>query len=151
MTLEVSKLLFQAVWDTSGLASRSSTPKRPGSLALATTLPVKPEDSNKPVDISSQLSIPDDMEVDDLILEEILASPSPPVETLGPSGEAPSLNVTQLQEEANKALGHLLVTKSSIDAHQRKQVPVFGMPLHQNEYETTKAIKEAKTLCACTI
>ena len=75
----------------------------------------------------------------------------PPVKTLGPSSEALSLDLTQLQEEANKALGHLLVTRSSIDAHQRKQVSDFGMALHQNESETIEAIKEAKALCAHTI
>ena len=36
MTMEVSKLLSWAVLDTSVLASGSSTPKRPGSLAMAT-------------------------------------------------------------------------------------------------------------------
>ena len=65
ISMEVSKLLSQAVLDTLGLASRSSTPKRPGSLALATPLPLKPEDSAKPVDTSSQVSIPDDAEMDD--------------------------------------------------------------------------------------
>ena len=73
------------------------------------------------------------------------------VKTPGPSSEAPSLDVTQLQEETNKALGHLLATKSSIDTHWRKQVSDFGMALCQNESEVTKAIKEAKALCVCTI
>ena len=50
MTMEVSKLLSQAVLDTSWLASGSSTPKKPRSLALATTQPLKLEDSAKPVD-----------------------------------------------------------------------------------------------------
>ena len=149
MTLEVSKLLSQAVLDTSALASGSSTPRRPGSLPLAITLPLKLEDSAKPVDTSSQVSIPDDVEMDDHTLEDIHASPSPPVKTPGSSSEAPSLNVTQLQEEANKALGHLLVTRSSINTCQRKQVSDFGMALHQNECETTETIKEAKALCAC--
>ena len=72
----------------------------------------------------------------------------PLVETLGPSSEAPFLDVTQLQEEANKALGHLLVTRSSINANWRKWVSDFGMALCQNESEITK---EAKALCACTI
>ena len=94
MTMEVSKLLSQAVLDTSGLASRSSTPKRPGSLALATPLPLKLGDSTKPVDTSSQVSIPDDAEMDDPTLEEIHASPSLPVKTPRPSGKIPSLDVT---------------------------------------------------------
>ena len=62
----------------------------------------------------------------------------PPVKTLGPSGDAPSVDVAQLQEEANKVLGHLLVTRSSINAHQRKQVSNWG---HQG----------SKGLCTCTI
>ena len=81
MTMEVSKLLSWAVLDMSGLVSGSSTPKRSGSLALATTLPLKPEDPAKPVDTSSQVSTPDDAEMDDPTLEEIHASPSPLEET----------------------------------------------------------------------
>ena len=65
MTMEVSKLLSWAVLDTSGLASGSSTLKRPGSLALATPLPLKPKESCKPVDTFSQVSIPDNVEMDD--------------------------------------------------------------------------------------
>ena len=151
MTMEVSKLLSRAALNTSGLASRSSTPKRPGSLALATPLPVKLGDSAKQVDASSQGSISDDAEMDDPTLKEIHASPSHLVKTPGPSSRSPSLDVTQLQEEANKALGHLLATRSSINTHWRKQLSDFGMVLCQNESEITVAIKEAKTLCACTI
>ena len=150
MTMEVSELLSRAVLDTSGLASRSLTPKIPWSLALATLLPLKPEDSTKLVDTSSHVSTPDDAKMDDPTMKEIHAS-LPPVKTLGPSGEAPSSDVIWLQEEANKALGPLLATRSSIDTHQRKQVSDFGMALHQNESETIKVIKEAKALCAHTI
>ena len=151
MTMEVSKLLSQAVLDTSGLASGSSTPKRPGSLALATPLPLRPEDSAKPVDTSSQVNIPDNVEMDDPTLEEIDALPSLPVKTPRPNSRAPSLDVTQLQEEANRAPGCLLVTRSSINACQRKQVSDFGMALYQNELEITEAIKDMKALCAQTI
>ena len=151
MTMEVSELLSQAVLDTSGLASRSSTPKRPSSLALATLLPLKLKDSAKLVDTSSQVSTPEDADMDDPTLEEIQTSPTPLVKTLGSSGEAPFMDVTQLQEEANKALGQLLVTRSSLNAWQRKKVSDFGMALYQNELETTEAIKEAKALCAHTI
>ena len=82
---------------------------------MAAVLPLKLEDSTKLVDTSSQVSTPEDMEMDNPTLEEIQASLPPPVETPGPSREAPSLDVAQLQKEANKALGHLLVTRSSID------------------------------------
>ena len=77
MTMEVSELLSQAFLDISGLASGSSIPKRPGSMALATPLPLKPEDSAKPVDTSSQVSAPDNAEMDDPTLEEIHASLPP--------------------------------------------------------------------------
>ena len=77
MTMEVSELLSHAVLDTSSLASGSSTPKRPGSLALATLLPLKPEDSAKLVDTSSQVSAPEDGEMDNPTLEEIHASLPP--------------------------------------------------------------------------
>ena len=151
MTMKVSELLSWAFLDMSGLVSRSSTPKRPGSLALATPLPLRPEDSAKPVDTSSQVSIPDDVEMDDPTLEEIHALPSLPVKTHGSSNKALSLDVTQLQEEANRALGCLLATMSSIKTHWRKQVSDFGMAPCQNESEITKTIKEAKALCAQTI
>ena len=104
MTMEVSELLSQAVLDTSSQALGSSTPKRPVSLAWASSLSLKLDNSTKPVDISSQVSIPDDAEVDDPTLEEIHASPSHPDGTPEGSGDTPPLDATQLQEEANKAL-----------------------------------------------
>ena len=113
------------------------------------------EDSTKPMDTSSQVSpwvsIPDDVEPDDETLKEIYAPPSLLVETPGPGANILPRDVIHLQKEANRALGCLLATRSSLDAHQRKQVMDFEMALHQNESETTKAIKEAKALCASTI
>ena len=126
-------------------------PQKTGSLSLATSLPLKPEDSAKLVDTSSQVSIPDDAEMDNPILEEINASSSHPDGTPEPSGNALSLDVTQIQEEANKALGCLLATRSTIDACWRKEVSDFGMALYQNESEITEAIKAVKALCAWTI
>ena len=77
MTMEVNELLSQAVLDTSGIASGSSTPNRPEFLALATLLPLKPEDSAKLVDTSSQVRAPEDSEMDNPTLEETHASPPP--------------------------------------------------------------------------
>ena len=55
--------------------------------------------------------------MDDPMLEEMHASPPPSVKTPGLSGEVSSIDVAQLQEEANKALGHLLATRSALDTH----------------------------------
>ena len=95
------------------------------------------------------MSIPDDVDMDDPTLEEINASTHDG--TLEGSSNIPPLDVNQLQEEANKALGCLLVTRSTIDGCWRKEVSDFGMALCQIESEVTKAIKTANALCAHTI
>ena len=81
MTMEVSELLSQEALVTSGHASRSSTLKMLEPLVLVTPLPAKEEDFAKPVDTSSQVSTPDNAEMDDPTLEEIHAMPSPSVGT----------------------------------------------------------------------
>ena len=75
----------------------------------------------------------------------------PQLKPWDPAGESASVDMAQLQEEANKALDCQLATKSSLDARQRKQVSNFGMTLHLIESETTEAIKAAKALCTHTI
>ena len=96
MTMKVSKLLSWVALDTSGQALGGSTPKRPVSLALASSLPLKLDDSTKLVDTSSQVSIPDEEEVDDPTLEDIHASPSHPDGAPEGSGDNPPLEATQL-------------------------------------------------------
>ena len=103
------------------------------------------------MDTSSQVSILDNAEMDNPTLQEINASPSHPDGTPESNGNAPSLDVTQLQEEANKALGCLLAIRSTINACWRKEVSDFGMACCQNESEITEAIKAMKALCAWTI
>ena len=44
-------------------------------------------------------------------------------------------------------MGCLLMTRASIDVHQRKQVLDFEMAICQNKAEATKAIREAKAHC----
>ena len=52
--------------------------------------------------------------------------------------------VILLQGEMNRAIGCLLTTRVSIDAHCRKQVSDFKTVFHQNKAETTKAIRGVK-------
>ena len=147
MTMEASELLSWVALDTSSPASGCATPKRPVSLALGASPSLRPESSAKPMDTSSQVSpqvsIPNDAELDNMTLEEN----SLPVKTLERDAGILPADVFQLQEEAGKDLGCPFATRSSLNAHWRKQVSDFEMGLHQNESKTTKAIKEAKTLC----
>ena len=116
MTMEVRELLSWAALDTSEHASGSSTPKRQEPMVLVMPLPTKPEDFPKPVDTSSQVSTPNDAEMEDASLEEVPTPSSPTAEAPGPSSDAPPPDAAHLWEEANKALGDLLAIKSSIDA-----------------------------------
>ena len=129
MTMEVRELLSQAVLDTSGHTSGNSTPKGLNPMVILTPLPPKLEGISGPVDTSSQLSALDDAEMGEASLEEILAAPSPIAKTPGPSSGIPTKDVDHLWKEANKALGELLATKSSINAHWWKLVWELGMEL----------------------
>ena len=120
-------------------------------MVLVTPLPTKLEDFPQPVDTSSQVSTPDDAEMEDASLEEIPTASSPTPKTPGPSSGAPPSDTAHLWEEANKALGELLLIKSSIDAHWQKLVWELSMTLHQNNSKTTESIKEAKAICSHSI
>ena len=99
-------------------------------MVLFTPLPTKLEDFARPVDTSSQVSAPGDAEMQDGPPGGnpcCLLSYSP--DNQQPSGDAPGSDAVHPQEEANKALGELLVIKSSIDAHQQKLVWELSMAL----------------------
>ena len=82
------ELLSLAILDMSGHVSGNSTPKRPNPMVLLTPPPHKLRDLSGLVDMSSQVSTPDDAKMAEASLEEI---PSLTVETPGPSsGTAPS-------------------------------------------------------------
>ena len=147
MTMEVRELLSQVGLDTSGHISGNSTPKRLQPMVLVTPLPTKLGHFPWPVNISSQVSTPDDVEMGDTSLEEIPTASSPTAKTPGPSSGTPPTDAGHVWEEANKALGVLLVTKSSIDTHWQKLVWELIMSLHQNNSETAESIKEAKAIC----
>ena len=73
----------------SGHVSENSTPKRLNPMVVLTPLPNKLGDHSGPVDTSSQVSTPDEDEMGEASLEEILAAPSPTAETPGPSHGTP--------------------------------------------------------------
>ena len=141
MTMEVRQLLSWVVLDTSGHASGNSTPKRLDTVVQFTPLPTKLGYFPRPVDTSSQVSIPDDAEMGDASLKEISTSSSPIAKTPRPCRCRPSLGRGQ------QGSGELLVMKSSINTHWQKLVWELGMALHRNNSKTMESIKEAKAIC----
>ena len=77
MTMEVRNLLSQVILDMSGHWSGNSTPKRPNPVVILTPPPYKLKELSKPVDTSSQVSIPDDTEMAEASLGEVPTSISP--------------------------------------------------------------------------
>ena len=149
MTMEVRSLLSWVMLDTSGQVSGNSTPERPNPVVILTPPPHKLRDPSGPVDTSSQVSAPDDVEMAEASLEEVPTNICPIAKTPGSRSSTPPADASHLWEKANKALEELLATKSSIDAHRWKVVWELGMELWQNDSKTTESFKETKAICTC--
>ena len=89
MTTEVREFLTQEVLNTSGHGSTNSTPKRLNPMVVLTLPPHKLGDISSPVDTSYQVGAPQDAEMGEASLEEILTVPSPVAEMPGPSSDTP--------------------------------------------------------------
>ena len=147
MTIKVRSLLSQVMLDTSGCMSGNSTPKRPNPVVILTPPPHKLRDLSRPVDTSSKVSTPNDIEMVEASLEEVPTTISPIAVTPGSRSITPPTDVSQLWEQANKALEELLATKLSINTQRQKVVWEVGMELHQNDSKTAESIKEARAIC----
>ena len=128
MTMEVSNLLSQAVLEASSCGSQQSSPRRPTTAVVLISLPWKPEGLPLPPNTSSQASI-DEGEAS---LEDIPANISSIAAISGSDSTSPSMDLTELWTNANKALDDLLSTKGSIDARRQRAVWDLGVMLCQN-------------------
>ena len=116
MTAEVRKLLSHAALDTSSQGSGVSTPTR--LVSMASRAPSSQgEDSSKPIATSSQASpqavMPDNNEP----LDQTPKGAHTPTKDLGAGTSILPKEVISLQEEMNRAMEHLLMARSSLDAH----------------------------------
>ena len=155
MAAEVRELLSRAMLDTSSQASGDSTLKRPTSVVLGVPPSARVEDSFKPVATSFQASpwviMPDDTEPINQTPEVVCTPTTPPTKTPGTDMGVLPKEVILLQEEMNRTMRYLLMTRSSLDTHWREQVSDFETALHQNKAKATEAIREAKSLCGTAI
>ena len=113
------------------------------------------EDSSKLVATSSQASTwvvtPDNTEPIILPPEAVCTPTNLQTRTPGADMGPLPAEVILLQEEMSNAMGHLLMTRASVDAHQRKQVSDFKTAIYQNKAKATEAIREAKAHCGAAI
>ena len=114
MTMEVRNLLSQVVLEMSGSRSKNLTPRRPTPAVIPTLLPQKSKELLQPVDTSSQASA----EMSEGSLEGIPTGISLITVASRSRSISPLVDAVELQENTNKALEELLVTKASIDAHR---------------------------------
>ena len=124
-------------------------------MALGALPSARAEDSSNLVVTSSQVSLqvamPDDTEAINQTPKMVCAPTTLPTKTLGTDMGTIPKEVILLQEEMNRTMGHLLMTRSSLDAHQRKQVSDFETTLSQNKAKATEAIRDAKAYCKAAI
>ena len=150
ITAKLRKLLYHTVLDTSSKESGVSTPRRPVSVTLGPPVP-KGKALLSWLATSSQASpqavMPDNNGPPDQSPE----GACPPTKGLGVGTGILPKEVISLQEEMNRAMECLLMNRSSLDAHQRKQVSDFQVALHQNQDVATETIREAKAHCAVTV
>ena len=114
MTAEVQELFLQVALNTSSQASGHPSLKSPASVVLGAPLLSKVEDFSKPLATSSQASS-----------QMAIPKATKPVNHTTLLAKTPGANtwalpeeVTLLQEEMNKTMGHLLMTRTSLDACQ---------------------------------
>ena len=144
MAMEVSNLLSQAVLEASSCRSQQSSPKRPTTAVVLTSLPQRPKGLLPPADTSSQASI-DEGEAS---LEDIPTNISPIAAISGSNSTSTSMDLAELQTNANKALDDMLSTKGSIYARGWKAVWDLGVMLCQNASQVAATVKEARVICS---
>ena len=100
------------------------------------------------MDTSSQVSTQDDAKMVEASLKGVPTTICPIAVTIRSRSITPPADVAELQENADKTLEELLVTKAFIDAHRQRVIWELGMEVCQNESETTKTVKETRAVCS---
>ena len=130
--------------EVSSCESKCSSPQRTTTAAVLMTPPWKPEGPLQAVDSSCQVSIKEA----EASLKDIPTNISLIAAISRSRSISPSVDLTELQTNANRALDDLLNTKGSIDTRRRRAVWELGVILHQNEPQAAASNKEAKVICS---
>ena len=111
-----------------------------GATKVDVSLPHKSEVPAPPLDTSSQASV----EEGEASLESNPINVSPTMAAVSSHSESPVADLTELQENANLAVDHMLLVQRSTDLRRQWVVWELGVLLHWNEAEEAAANERAR-------
>ena len=142
LTAEVDDLLKQGMADNSSQKPEHSTVGKVAAAEAVMSLSRKVEVPAPSVDTSSQASV----EEGEASLESNPVNVSPTMATYSSHSGSPTVDLTELQMDANLAANHMLSVKRSMDLKRQQVIWELGVLLHRNEAKEAAANKKAKVL-----
>ena len=142
LTAEVNDLLKWGMADNSSCESEHSAMGKAAAAEAVMSLSHKAEVPAPPVDTSSQSSV----EEGEASLESNPVNISPTVATYSSCSDSPTVDLTELQTDANLATDHMLSVKRSTDLKRQWVIWELGVLLCQNKAKEAVANEKAKVL-----
>ena len=142
LTAEVDDLLKQGMADDSSHESEHSATGKVAAVEAVMSLSHKSEVPAPPVDTSSQAS----MEEGEASLESNPVNISPIAATYSSHSGSPTVDLTELQMDANLAADHMLSVKRSTDLKRQWVIWELGVLLCWNKAEEAASNEKAKVV-----
>ena len=139
---EVDDLLKWGMEDDSSCKSEHSTTEKAAAAEAVMSLSQKAEVPALSIDTSSQASV----EEGEASMESNPVNISPAAATYSSHGGSPTVDLMELQVDANLAADHILSVKRSTDLKRQQVIWELGLQLHQNESKEAAANERAKVL-----
>ena len=128
--------------EVSRCESKHSSLEKITTAAVTMSPPQKSEVSLPPIDTSSQAGI----EEAEASLEGIPANISPIATVYSSGSVSPSVNPSELQANANRAIDNMLHLKRSLDVKRQRSIWELGVLLPQNESQEATSVAIAKAI-----
>ena len=139
---EVNGLLKWDMADDSSRESEHSSTEKAAAAEAVMFLPHKAEVPALPIDTSCQASV----EEGEASLECNPVKVSPTMAAYSSCSGSPTVDLMELQMDANLAANHMLSVKRSTDLKRQQVIWELGLQLHQNKAKEAAANKKAKVL-----
>ena len=142
LTAEVDALLKWGMADNSSHESEHSTVEKAAAAEVVMSLSHKAEVPAPPMDTSSRASVGEG----EASLDSNPVNISPTMAAYSSHSGSPTVDLMELQMDANLAADHMLSVKRSMDLKRQQITWELGLQLHQNEDEEAAANERTKVL-----